>query len=310
MATLHVRLLGRVCIQHGRSCLEGFDLRKVQELFCYLLLYRDRPHHRETLAGRLWEEASMTQSKANLRKALWQLQAALSECFAASEQHILVVDSEWIQVNPRADLWLDVALLEQAFTHVKGLSGEQIHAEHAHAIEQAVQVYNGDLLDGWYQDWCVYERERLQNIYLALLNKLMDYCELRHAYEQGLVYGTQILRYDQAREQTHRCMMRLHFLAGDRTAALRQFEHCTAVLREELGVEPTDLTMELQEQIKHNCLDVNSAVPLTNDHHEDLAAPVTGVLKHLKQLQHALAEMQQQVRQDIQTVEQVLQSRR
>ncbi|HEU5014471.1 MAG TPA: BTAD domain-containing putative transcriptional regulator [Roseiflexaceae bacterium] len=310
MATLRVRLLGRVCIQHGQSSLEGLDLRKVQELFCYLLLYRDRPHHRETLASILWEEASMNQSKANLRKALWQLQAALSECCATSEHHILVVDSDWIQINPRADLWLDVALLEQAFTHVKGLSGEQIHAEHACAIEQAVQVYHGDLLDGWYQDWCVYERERLQNIYLALLNKLMDHCETHHAYEQGLVYGTQILRYDQAREQTHRCMMRLHFLAGDRTAALRQFAHCTTVLKEELGVEPTELTVELQEQIKHNCLDDNSPALLTNGHHEDSAAPFMGVLKHLKQLQHALAEMQQQVRQDIQTVEQALQNRR
>ena len=37
-------------------------------------------------------------------------------------------------------------------------------------------VYRGDLLEGCYQDWCLFERERLQNAYLAMLDKLMVRC--------------------------------------------------------------------------------------------------------------------------------------
>ena len=42
-------------------------------------------------------------------------------------------------------------------------------------------------------------------------------------FAEPLAYGARILHCDRARERTHRRLMRLHFLAGDRTAALRQY---------------------------------------------------------------------------------------
>lgn len=99
-------------------------------------------------------------------------------------------------------------------------------------IQNAVQLYQGPLLEGWYQDWCLYERERLQSMYLAMLDELMGYCEVRHDYETGLLYGMGIMSYDWARERTHRRLMRLHYLNGDRAAALRQYEQCAVALKE------------------------------------------------------------------------------
>ncbi|NIN69138.1 MAG: hypothetical protein GTO63_31510, partial [Anaerolineae bacterium] len=82
---------------------------------------------------------------------------------------------------------------------------------------------------------CLYERERLQNMYLAILDKLVSYSEVQGAYEAGLGYGSRILSYDGARERTHRRLMRLYYLAGDRTAALRQYDSCVEALRRELA---------------------------------------------------------------------------
>ena len=54
MATLHAHLLGRFrCCSDGEA-VSGLEGAKVQELLSYLLLHRDRPHPRETLAGILW----------------------------------------------------------------------------------------------------------------------------------------------------------------------------------------------------------------------------------------------------------------
>ena len=45
-----------------------------------------------------------------------------------------------------------------------------------HELRAHASVYDGDLFDGCYQDWCLLERERLQNVYLVLLDKEMfDY---------------------------------------------------------------------------------------------------------------------------------------
>lgn len=304
MAVLSVRLFGKLEIQRDGQILAGINARKVQELFCYLLLYRDRPHHREPLASLLWGDSSTTQSKGYLRKALWQLQAALNSQTAPTSSRLLLVESDWVQLNPEADLWLDVAVFEQAFTVVQSVPGKELASQRAQTLQNAVHLYQGDLLEGWYHDWCLYERERLQYIYLAILDKLMGYCEAHHDYEAGVVYGTRILRYDRARERTHRHLMRLHWLADDRTAALRQYERCVAALDEELDVRPAKHTVALYEQIRADQLHGPTSAPAqARTAPERTTSTWLEVLGRLSQLQLVLADVQHQVQQTIQAVE-------
>src|SRR5215467_13109593 len=110
MSTLSIHLFGKFCVRRDEQVLDGFDARKVQELFCYLLLHRDHSLPRETLAGLLWPDTTTVQSKKNLRQALWQLQTALGSQNEPTNDRILLVDADWVQLNTQADLWLDVAV--------------------------------------------------------------------------------------------------------------------------------------------------------------------------------------------------------
>jgi len=224
--------------------------RKAQELFCYLLLHRDRPHNREILADVLCGDSPTARPRKCLRQALWQLQAGLGSQTERLAHPVFLVEPNWVQLNPQAEVWLDVTVFEQAFDLVHGVVGRHLGAAGAQVLQEAVHLYQGDLLEGWYQDWCVYERERLQQMCLTVLDKLMDYCEAHQEYERGLVYGACSLRYDRARERTYRRLMRLCYLSGDRTAALRQYERCVAALDEGLGVTPAKCTVRLHEQIR------------------------------------------------------------
>jgi DNA-binding SARP family transcriptional activator len=90
---------------------------------------------------------------------------------------------------------------------------------------------------------------RLQNIYLLMLDKLMKYCETQALFETGIQYGVRALRCDRAREITYRWLMRLCYLSGDRTGALRYYSRCEEALRTELEVEPTAQTHALWREI-------------------------------------------------------------
>jgi DNA-binding SARP family transcriptional activator len=313
MPTLNIQLFGKFCVRRNEQVLDGFDARKVQELFCYLLLHRDHALPRETLASVLWPDTTTAQSKKSLRQALWQLQSALgSQCESTCERALLV-EPEWIQLNAKADLWLDVASLEKAFQLVQKVPGQELGAEHVQILQNAVQLYQGPLLEGWYQDWCLYERERLQSMYLAMLDKLMWYCEAQRDYETGLLYGMRIMCYDRARERTHRRLMRLHYLNGDREAALRQYEQCADALNEELGVGPSKPTIALFEQIQADQLEGPETILVSNEMMtgtasmlEVVSPPLLEVLRHLAQLQEALYDLQEQVQQSIKVVEQLV----
>src|SRR5215213_9083158 len=251
MPPLSVRLFGKFCVQRQEKAVIGIEAGKLQELFSYLLIFQSSPHPRESLATLLWGDSSTAQSKKYLRQALWQLQSALApQGKSRSRFSVLSVEPDSVSLNPMAEVWLDVAKFEQAFSVVREVTGQHLEPAMAQTLEDAVQLYRGDLLEGWYQDWCLCERERLQSHYLIMLDKLLSYCEASRKFETGLGYGLRVLRYDRARESTHRRLMRLYYLAGDRTAALRQYEHCADALNEELGVKPAKRTVALYEQIR------------------------------------------------------------
>ena len=309
MSTFSIQLFGKFCVRRDQQILEGFEARKVQELFCYLLLHRNNPIPRETLAGLLWPDTTTTQSKKNLRQALWLLQSALGTQNERVNDRVLLVESDWVQLNSAADLWLDVEIFEKTFNLVQKIHGQELDNSTAQLLHDTVQLYQGPLLEGWYQDWCLLERERLQSMYLTMLDKLMIYCEVRHDYETGLLYGMRIMCYDRARERTHRRMMRLYYLTGDRAEALRQYERCAVALEEELGISPSKSTVVMYNQVQADQLD--EPVPTLADTEtppEIPAPPLLEVLGHLAQMQRNLAELQNQLQQSIHLVEMALQS--
>lgn len=307
MNSIQVLLFGKFQILYNGAELAGIDGRKTQELLAYLLIYRSRAHAREVLAETLWGEAHHAQTRKYLRQALWQVQTALEPCAVEAGAGPLVADPDWVQFNPLSSLWLDVAQFEDAFARCQGMAGGELDNACVDGLSRAVQLYRSDLLEGCYQDWCIFERERLQNMYLAMLDKLIDWCQAHEEYEVGLGYGDQILRYDRARERTHRRMMRLYYLAGDRTSALRQYEQLVRALREELSVKPSRRSVLLWEQIRADAYDGGPPSggsttpngprwPATSQSHPDPRA-------HLRHLHESLTAMQRQIRQELEAIE-------
>ncbi|HEV2960663.1 MAG TPA: bacterial transcriptional activator domain-containing protein [Candidatus Angelobacter sp.] len=301
MAEITVHLFGSFEVQRGEDGLADLPGGKVQELLCYLLLHREQVQARETLASVLWPDCTTVKSKKYLRQALWQLQMTLDSVFEERKVNILTVDSGSICMDGRELVAVDVNMFEKACAQAKGLSGEQLDQADAEGLRQAVQLYRGDLLEGWYQDWCLYERERLQSCYLSILGKLMSYCQRLHDYHHGLEYGERILRLDRAYEYAHQQLMRLHYQSGNRTAALRQYARCKAALQEELDIQPSQLTQELYEQIRTDQAEIPSQLP-TNFVPEDPRPPKT--LGHLNNLLQFVNKVEIQIRKEIQAVKQ------
>lgn len=306
MPRLNISLFGRMHIESdGTQLADGFETRKVQELLSYLLLYRKQPHPRETLADVLWGEASGTQSRKYLRQALWQLQSSLKEQTSTEGEDFLCTDSDWVGIGDKAELWSDVGQFEACYDLIQGKPAESLTSDLIQQLTTAVELYRGGLLPGWYQDWCIYERERFESMYLSMLNKLMLYYEYVSEYELGLVFGHRILQFDRAHERTHWRMMRLHYFAGDRTGALRQYERCAKALEEELEVAPAEWTRALHDQIREGNLSIHSSqevgpslVDTATDESLSLDAPA-----YLHRLQSLLVECRAELQKYMQSTE-------
>lgn len=241
---LRFELFGRLRITGDDRAELALESHKAAELLAYLLVHRDRPHLRERVASELWGNTNTRNSLKHLRHALWKLHTAAPELRA-----LVRADRAWIQLDAR-EAWIDVAALERAFAEARDRSGFDLDPIGANRLHDAAALYTSDLLPGWDAEWCALERERLQNVYLLLLDKLMDNALHQALPEVGLGYGATSLALDPARESTHQRLMELHYTCGNRTAALRQYERCARHLMYDLGVRPGRRTDALREAIE------------------------------------------------------------
>jgi DNA-binding SARP family transcriptional activator len=303
---LRARLFGAFHVSNEED--SPIDLRgqKPRELLAYLLLHAKRAHRREVLASVLWEETPTAQSKKYLRQALWQLQSALRPDNAAAGGTLLLLTADYVQVNPAADLWTDVAAFETARAAAQGQPGETFDTQRACRLEEAIDLHRGELLDGWYCDWFLSERDHLREGQLGLLDKLLTYHAAREDHEKGIACAARILNLDRARETAHRELMRFYFRSGDRAAALRQYVQCAAALRKEFDVEPSAETVALHEQIRSGrqqsaCRSVGSWVPT-----QPATLSLPEIVDRLQRAKQMLSALHDQVQRDIDSIEQML----
>lgn len=249
MDALRISLFGTprlVC--HGGTG-ERKLTRAVQGLLAYLLLHRERSHSRETLAGILWGERSEERARACLSTALWRLRAALEPEPALYGRYLSTRPRGEVAFNGRSDYWLDVAIFEQAANTFLAQPVDAAKESDAQALDQALKLYTSDLLEGFYDEWAIRERERLRGLYVESLVRLMRYYESQAGYAKALVCAQQVLAFDPLHEEIHRALMRLYVADGQRTQALRQYERCREILMSELAIPPMPETQELYAEI-------------------------------------------------------------
>ena len=189
---------------------------------------------------------------------------------------------------------MDIAVFDAAYESTKSIHGRDLKAEQVAALDGALKLYRGQLLEGWFYDWCIYERERLHDIYLSLLDKLLGYSEAHNDYNTGMAYGSMVLRWDPARERTHRRLMRLQYATGRRTEALRQFQVCVDALREDFGVTPGRHTMLLHEQIRNN-LPVEELANVDSPSLQQTGSVIDDAAAGLDQVEKTLHTLQNQI---------------
>ena len=238
MARLHLALLGGFQARLGDAAPLTLPTRKTEALLAFLALPAGRPHPRDKLASLLWGGLQESQARGGLRQSLFTLRKAMSV-----DPSALLVDGDSIALNPRA---VDVDVAEFECRVADGTTA---------GLDRAVALYRGELLDGLavrealFEDWLLAERERLRELALEALGKLLRHQHATNATEAALQTALRLLAVDSLQEPVHRTVMRLYVELGRRASALRQYQVCVGILQRELGVEPETATKQLYQEV-------------------------------------------------------------
>lgn len=208
-------------------------------LLAYLFLHKGRAYPRSVLAALIAPDYPEAQARHALSQALWHIRRALPG--------LLETDSNQAGISALIDIQVDAIEFEALVkTHLAGRSQPSaVLADLKRAIEQ----YRGDLLEGYYNDWVLLERERLRELYLQALERLVTVYKTALQYQQALVTAQRLVDADPLNENAHREVMRLYHYLGCPAEALRQYEICQEILRREFGLLPETETSEIARAI-------------------------------------------------------------
>ena len=232
--TLEVQLFGSLEIQQAGKALPLPTIGKTTSLLAYLILHQINPQSREKLATIYWGDTSDERARHSLRTALATLRKIIGE-------ELFISNNETVQLNPNLSIWVDAIEIQKI-----AKNKEQIGLPD---LLQAIGLYKGDLLENFYDDWIIREREQFQELYLELLLHVTQIMRSRSEYKQAIEYAKKALLKDPVNERTHQQLIFCHLASGDREAAIKQYEACRYNLREELGVEPSSETIALYQWI-------------------------------------------------------------
>lgn len=246
MSRLHITLLGSVGVSVDGEAGELRLTRRAIALLSYLVLHRDRRFTREVLMAVFWGDQDDRHARHCLNTALWRLRRVLEPRGDARGRYVRTTAAGEIGFTPDGDCVIDVERFERLARGPLAKGVNELHAAEIAALEEAVAVYAGDLLEGFYDDWILVERDRIRRAYGGALTMLMrHHAEAAHP-EVSLAFACRLLAVDPLREEAHRAVIRGYAAIGERELALRQYAACRAILAAELGVTPSPETEELR----------------------------------------------------------------
>lgn len=144
----------------------------------------------------------------------------------------------------------DLLALDQALVKAEAAQRVGDHIARLAAFERVLELYSGRLLpDCQYEDWSTLERERCIQ-WFCTAGIAVAHSETSICPDRATAIAWRVLEADPTNEPVYQLLMRIKWLAGERTAALRLFQHCRAVLLVHLDVEPCAETIALVQQIR------------------------------------------------------------
>ncbi|MDH3755302.1 MAG: transcriptional regulator [Acidimicrobiia bacterium] len=177
--------------------------------------------NRTHLAETLWPDSPSKRGLANLRSAVWRMPDNVRE---GIEKVGLVV-----RLDHRWSIDLDTAARE-ALGLRTGTRPE--------AIDRS--LFGNDLLPDWDEHWLIIRRERHRQLRLHALEDLAAAQITEGRALDAVDSALEAVLAEPLRESAQLLLVRAHIAAGNRCAALDQFERFRELLHAELDVEPGD----------------------------------------------------------------------
>lgn len=248
---LDIRTLGRLQVvnEAAGGLIEDWKRENAKKLFCLLLTLRHVPVHKDMIMVQLWPEANSEVAKRNLKVALHTLLSVL-EPDRKPRQNCRFIERSGNTYRICLDKAVRFDVVEfEHFLHTakKRQNSEPDTAENL--LQRAMSLYNGKFLEGEdTTEWLQREQEHLGRLFTDAGDDLTKLCIRRCSYDEALYWAERVTAQDPCWERSYQYMLWCYGKKQNSAMVARVYKRCCEVLREELGIRPSQRTREIYQR--------------------------------------------------------------
>ena len=194
---------------------------------------------RAAAAGALWPDRLEGQALASLRTTMWRANRCIPDLVRSSHARVGLSEVVCVDVDE---------LVGNATRALGGCAagGRNDRADDAGWLPELVSRHrHSELLPGWYDDWVIFERERLRHLRLHAMEATVARLTRDGRFALALDIALEAVRCEPLRESAQRAVITVHLAEGNVVEAMTAFERYRAMLNDELGLAPSRELVDL-----------------------------------------------------------------
>lgn len=206
------------------------------------LALHPRGADRDTLIEKFWPGRQAAAGRRNFHPTLSYVRSVLPR---AADGPILR-EAETYRLHPEYPLTCDAWEFDRALEEARHADGGPARRA---ALERAVALASGRLLEGLYADWADELQARARDRLEKAVLELGERCAMDGEFEMALAHFRRAAELDEFREETRLAVMECCLRLGARRAAMVEYDRLKTLLRSELSVDPLPETEEAVQKL-------------------------------------------------------------
>jgi DNA-binding SARP family transcriptional activator len=244
-----IRTLGTLQISYDNRPFGTRFSENSKALIAYLAVQNGKNVRRGEITNAIWNRDYCKKDQHRLSTMIWRL----NNLPAAKDHHetkLVQVDSNGaLRIEANGFTWLDIVQFDSASQK----TCNTIVPSEIEGLINAVELYNGDLLQDFDFDWLLEIRQYYRQCYIDLLQVLTEYFDRERDFNRVLYCADRLMKVDPYLEPIHALAIKACLATGRRALAVARAEACRRLLVEELGINLAPDTRQLLTALLSRC---------------------------------------------------------
>ncbi len=224
--------------------------RKSKYIFAFLANSAGKDVGDEKIMDTFWPDHPPEKARQSLYAALSHMRKALEAGGESGEnERVVLARKGFYKFNDERPWFFDVAEFERLYDIGQARIKEGREDEAINAYQKAEALYQGPFMEGYYADWAVYLKENLELKFVEILEIMMDHFFDKRRFEVANDYANRLLEIDNCHQEAHICLMTSYVKQGKPAQAIRQYQTCSQVFKDELNLSPPSEMAEMYLEI-------------------------------------------------------------